>query len=303
MNRLYKKYDVGVIIARMQINKLHSEHIDLIETVTKEHKKVLIFLGIAPTFGDPDNSLPYEARYQMLLEKFPNIIIQPIEDNESDITWSKNLDNKIKSVLTPMQSVVLYGSRDSFLKHYCGKFETVELEATKKVSASEIRESISKEVVPDAQFRSGIIWLAYNQYPKIYPTVDIAVVNQATNEMLMGRKHGAKRFRFIGGFADPNNNSFEEDAARELREETGLTPGLDTFKYIGSINIDDWRYKKSVNKIRTTFFYTNYDFGIAKADDDIEEVKWFDINSITENDIVKEHIPLLKMFMKYIGKE
>lgn len=300
MKKVCKKYDVGVIIGRFQINDLHEAHLDLIDSVFKEHNKVLVFLGVAPTFGQPENALPYEARLHMVLDKFPEAIIQPIEDNPSDEVWSKNLDKKIKSVLTPGQSVVLYGSRDSFIKRYSGCFATQELEAETKISASQIRESISKKVLKSSLFRAGVIWLAYNLYPTIYHTVDMAVVDKKNRKVLLGKKPGEKRWRFPGGFTDPSNMSDEEDAARELDEETCLTPGIENFHYIGSTNIDDWRYRNTRNKIRTSFFYVNYTFGVAKASDDLEEVKWFDLDNLTSEDFVLSHVPLFNMLEKYL---
>ena len=42
------------------------------------------------------------------------------------------------------------------------------------------------------------------------------------DQVLLVKKPGEKAWRFIGGFSDPSSNSLEEDAKREVKEETGV---------------------------------------------------------------------------------
>ncbi|MES2519706.1 MAG: NUDIX domain-containing protein, partial [Bacteroidota bacterium] len=134
-------------------------------------------------------------------------------------------------------------------------------------------------------FRAGVIFAAYNQYPKAFPTVDVAIVKG--DELLLGRKPNQTLFRFIGGFVDPTDDNFEQAAAREAQEETGVEVG--NLQYVGTARIDDWRYRHEVDKIITTLFKADYTSGQAIAQDDIAELKWFKINDLTEEDFVVEH--------------
>jgi len=191
--------DVGVIVGRFQVHELHTAHLDLIQSVCSEHEKVIIFLGLSPLMVTQNNPLDFESRKQMILDKFPNVIILYIKDSHSDEIWSNDLDEKIKDILGPNQSAVLYGSRDSFISRYHGKYSTQELMQEIYVSGSETRKSISKKVKNAPEFRAGVIWAAYNQYPKCYPTVDVAIlVEQMKNCFL----HVSRRKRSIGLLVD-----------------------------------------------------------------------------------------------------
>jgi hypothetical protein len=50
------------------------------------------------------------------------------------------------------------------------------------------------------------------------------------------------------------------------------------------------------------FFVSKYIFGSPRANDDISEVRWFDLKTIYDNDIVPEHHPLLTMFLNWVAK-
>jgi bifunctional NMN adenylyltransferase/nudix hydrolase len=295
-----KSADVAVIVGRFQTPFLSEGHKDLIDSVVKNHSKVIIVLGLSPCLVTRNNPLDFESRKQMILDSYPSVIVLYAKDCASDEVWSKKLDSQISDIVTPNQSVVLYGSRDSFLGHYTGKFPTIELESQIFISATEIRNKISKSVKASPDFRSGVIWAAFNQYPTVYPTVDVAILNEDSSKLLLGRKSDEAHYRFIGGFADPKSDTYEQDAKREAQEETGAE--VDDLVYIGSFKIDDWRYRYEVNKIKTLFFKAKYIFGAIRADDDIAVVKWFDLDKLQESDIMDGHKQLFRALMKNLGK-
>lgn len=290
--------DCGIVIGRFQVHELHEAHIDLIQSVCNLHGKVIIFLGLSPLMVTQNNPLDFESRKQMILEKFPNVIVMYIKDCTSDETWTKELDEKITDLVGPSQSVVLYGSRDSFISHYTGKYKTQELMQEVYISGSEIRKNISKRVKCSPDFRAGVIWASGNRYPTCYPCVDIAIFNEDYTKILLARKSKESLYRFIGGFSDPKSDCFETDAMREVTEETGLEIG--DLKYIGSTIIDDFRYRKEIDKIKTLFFVGKIVFGHPKASDDICEVKFFDTNALKDTDIIPEHRILFSMLQKYM---
>lgn len=282
---------VGVIIGRFQSPILHDAHKELISWVASRHPKVLIFLGLSPLKGSFNNPLDFEARKQMILAEFPEVNVLYIKDTACDELWSRTLDAAIRDVITPSQRVTLYGSRDSFIPSYTGRFPTVELTSSVQVSATEVREQAASKSVNSPDFRAGIVWGVYNQYPTVISTVDIAIFNDDYTKILLGRKKEESEFRFIGGFSDVSSESFAHDARREAQEETGLS--VTDPEYIGSYNIDDWRYRKEKNKIRTTFFKAKKQFGQEAPSDDIAEVKWFDFATLRDCDLVPQHGILL----------
>jgi bifunctional NMN adenylyltransferase/nudix hydrolase len=302
------KYTVGVIVGRFQCDSLHDAHKALINTVIKEHPKVLIFLGLSPTAATLNNPLPFAPRKQMIYEAFshkenPNLTVCYIKDVRSNEEWSKKLDETIKDQIGVNDTVVLYGSRDSFLPYYKGKYATRELASDRHISGTEIRKRISEAPQADPLFRAGAIWASFQRYPTTFTTVDIAVYDQKEKRVLLARKPNEDSYRFVGGFSNPNTESFELDALRELNEETGLTVGLNALKYIGSAPIDDWRYRREVDKIKTLFYIGYYTHGCPRANDDISEVRWFPIKDLKEENFMEEHRPLFKMFADYVQKE
>ena len=288
-----KRTDCGVVIGRFQVNELHAAHIDLIQSVLDRHDRVLLFLGNSTIRNTLNNPLDYRARRTMIAEKFPTVEIHYINDNPSDTAWTKNLDKLIGEQLLPMQSVTLYGSRDSFLKCYNGKYNTCELEATTFISGTEVRRRVCNNYPPTADYRAGMIAATAYRFPTAFQTVDIAVVNDK-NELLLARKPDEKKWRFIGGFSDPTSTSLEEDAKREVQEEAGVEVGNIT--YLGSTLINDWRYRGEIDKIKTALFVAKYIFGKPEGADDVAEVKWVSINNLNKADIVDGHHVLIDMF-------
>lgn len=273
-----ESYDVGVIIGRFQVPELHDAHKALIKHVCDKHDKVIIFLGLSPLMVTRENPLDFESRKQMILDEFPNVIVLYVKDQFSDEVWSKKLDEQIIDVITPSQSVVLYGGRDSFQGHYTGRFPTLELEQEVFISGKEIRKVISRQVKATSDFRMGVVWAAYSRYPTVYTTVDAAIFNEDQSKILLARKENEDKYRLIGGFAETSSESFEEDARREVQEEAGIA--ITDPEYIGSFLSNDWRYRKEQDKIKTILFKARHMFGVPKADDDIAEVRWFDVSEL-----------------------
>lgn len=288
--------DVGIIVGRFQVPELTEAHKEVIQHVVDAHDKVIIFLGLPPVFSS-SNPMDFETRKRMIAEQFPDVTILYIKDNESDAVWSANLDRQINDQLLPNETALLYGSRDSFLTAYVGKFPRVELVQTRWVSGTEMRESVKNKVSKDQSFRQGVIWSSFKRFPTVYTTVDIAIVDEPNSRLLLGRKAHQERFRFVGGFTDPSDVSFEHSARREAQEETGLDVEISTADYIGSFNIDDWRYRKTPDSIRTLFYWGHYQFGRPQASDDIAEVRWFTIDELKTLEVETEHQQLLAAFL------
>jgi len=292
--------DVGVIVARFQTDILTDGQKDLVNFVLDNHRKVIIFLGLSPLLTTSRDPLDFQARRQLIRESYPekdypNLEILYIPDCVSDKVWSNNLDQQIGRIAN-MQSVVLYGSRDSFIPHYKGKYKTQELQASLNISGTEIRDRIKATTRPTADFRAGIIWSTLNSFPTVYHTVDAAILNEDETELLMARKPHETKWRFCGGFTDPSSPDSETDMRREILEE--LTIEVGDLHYICSAKIDDWRYRNSRDCVRTTFFKTKYAFGSPQPNDDIEECRWFKIDGFYIDNLVGSHKILFRKLME-----
>jgi len=296
-----EKKDVGVIVARFQVDSLTAGHNDLIEQVVQSHYKTIILLGLSPVKCTVRNPLDFESRKQMILSKFPDVIVLYIKDTYSDVIWSNILDKMIKDVTGLNQEIFLYGSRDSFIKYYSGKYECVEVEQTVYVSGTDVRKLVSKQIKSSSDFRKGVIWTTMNQYPKCFPTVDACIwKNDKDNtKILLGKRDTEPKYRFVGGFVSPGE-TYEETVIRESREETGLE--LQKPVYLKSFVIDDWRYRNEVDKITTSLFLVQYVFGKPVPADDIDELRWFVLDKVIIDNLVDEHQELMQSVLEYFEK-
>lgn len=299
-------FEIGVIVARFQVHKLHPSQRRLIDLVCENHKKVILFLGVSVIPNTERNPLDFATRKVMIQNDYPNIVILPIQDCRSNKTWSFNLDNQIRMAFGE-RTALLYGSRDSFIPFYEGRFKTTELTTDTFYSGTEVRKQVSKEILGSEDFRAGIIHANYGRYPVAYPTVDIACFNNE-GQLLLAQKPGEDKWRFIGGFVDPTDETLERAARREFSEESGNCE-IGELTYVSSHKINDWRYANDKNGIITTLFMGNYIFGSIKPSDDISALKWFDITDFDEDDyesysdkIMFEHIPLMEALLNKIRK-
>lgn len=292
---------VGVVIGRFQIHELHDAHVALIETVASKHENVIVFLGCAVSAPEKRNPLNYRSRELMMRDKFGSAVtILPITDKEEDGDWSKQLDTKIAEIY-PGKKAILYGSRDSFKPHYKGKHQTIELESKIMISGTEIRRDVSDQYLASSEFRAGIINAFHNTYDKVYPTVDVAIFDEVNNRFLVGRKPHQIKKRFIGGFADITDASYEAAGKREAYEETKAV--VDGLEYIGSFQVDDWRYRRVADKIMTIFYLAYYIQGPVQPADDIAEIYWVNLDEFADDDIVPEHLPLLHKLREFMAKK
>lgn len=123
----------------------------------------MIVLG-SPKEGklSPHDPLPAEIREEMIRNWIDpeRLIIKNLEDVGNVPVWNKILDRIIEETWPGQEeNILLYGSRDSFLKGYSGKYQTRSVEAKVEISGSEIRERIRKgKPENNESFREGLIW-------------------------------------------------------------------------------------------------------------------------------------------------
>lgn len=277
----------GVIIGRFQDVDIQPELREAIKRLEEKHGSLVIVMGVHKTGATRRNPLDAGSRKASILGVFPRISIYTLDDHPSDAEWSSKLDELIEQQIKDNQ-VVLYGSKDGFVDRYSGKFRAVAM----GTSASLLKPGVKPE---SSDFRRGVVFGLQDTFPKIYPTVDIAVFRKERSEILLGMKSSAKKWRFPGGFTDPGDRDFEAAARRELHEECGISE-ISVLTYEGSFKIDDWRYRFEDDKIITTFFSADLISGQASASDDLAEVEWFPLDKVKElvkkGEIAPEHLPL-----------
>jgi len=296
--------EIGVIVGRFQVPDLHEGHLEMINAVREQHRKVLILVGSTPgILVTRNNPLDYHTRMLMLREAYPDISIMPVNDMPNDDLWSEMVDEKIHEAFG-IGGAILYGSRDGFIPYYTGKHPVIELEETRSISGTEIRKAISDEVRVHSEFRRGVVYAAFNKHPVMYATVDIAVIDFVKHRIVLGRKKGdlTGKYRFPGGFVDPRKDKALEHAARrEAREELDCEISQ-VPEFVGSTLIDDWRYRSELDKIMTSVFIAQYIYGSITGSDDLSEAKWFSLEDFDMNVLLPQHRVIMEMVQTHLNK-
>ncbi|MCW5924781.1 MAG: NUDIX domain-containing protein [Saprospiraceae bacterium] len=294
------KQGTGIIVGRFQVLELTPVHERLIAVVQERHKRVIVFLGSnpAPSLYNP---IDLELRQLMFNDRYgDDIVVEEMPDLPDDRIWSQELDRRILE-LRPEETVTLYGSEEDFVLRYSGRYHTEVLEP----SEEEMKHTPQVEMGELRDFRAGMIYAHLRRFPTVYPTVDVAVFRNDGRELLLARKENETRYRFPGGFTDPSDGSYEEAALRELVEECGVMD-IESLVYIGSCRIDDWRYRNSWDVVMTHLYACVFVEGDPQPNDDISELRWFELNKLSERSFVPEHQPLwemLKAFLEESEKE
>lgn len=297
--------EVAVVVGRFQVDELHEGHRFLLNYAQAVSDKLIIVLGNGPLPTSAHKPLPFETRAAIIKESYPNTTIVKLDDHRDDVVWSKNLDNLIHDSLGNANGalVALYHSRDSFRDHYSGTFPVRDIpEADLGISGTLRRQRIANNPEDGSEFARGVIWANENKFPTVYSTVDVAVTNE-TNLLVIQKNAAGSALLFPGGFADPSSNSDEEDAVREVEEETGLVVNIDQVKYLASMNIDDWRYRKERDTLRTKLFHVPYlGTSLPQAGDDADDAFWVQLDIIEEDDFHPSHRQLFRTFMEDLVK-
>jgi bifunctional NMN adenylyltransferase/nudix hydrolase len=161
---------------------------------------------------------------------------------------------------------------------------------------------VSEEVKDSSDFRAGVIYQSYNQYPKVHPCVDIAVMDEKEERVLMAKRPYEDNWRFIGGFSKPTDTSYEHTARRKISEDAGSNLSITNLTYIGSIQVPDWRYQNEEDKIMSVLFKTTKGWGRIEPSDDVSELKFFNTEDLNEDMMVNEHKILMTMFLEDLKK-
>lgn len=291
---------VGVIVGRFQVDELHAGHRFLIETAFARHRYVLIAIGVSGGLATRCDPLDFETRRHLIAKTYPQATVLPIYDQPSNAMWSRELDRLVAEAFPRMPSVC-YGSRNSFLSVYEGKFPREYVKEVEGLSGTDVRKKIGKEAAHTKDFRAGMIHAAQHRLPVSYQAVDIAVVSFDRGDILLGKKkQDGDKFRFIGGFVDYTDKSLEHAVRREAYEEAPNIEIAD-LRYLGSARINDVRYRGSDDGIMSALFVSTYVFGYARAGDDLDALEWIPLlNARTR--LITEHHGLWDLLEKHLSQ-
>lgn len=288
---------VGVAVVRCSVIDLHKGHLHLLRHIIDRHRHVLIAVGTTGAMPNVKNFLPFDMRKEMLQKQFPSITVVEMRDHPIDAkAWSRELDKLVKQSF-PGKTAIAYGSRDSFLKNYFGRMKVVEVPPLGNFSGTKQREAIS---IPNNRYvRMGMLKAAQIRFPISFATVDLAILSKNKRKViLVGRKRELGKLRFPGGFADVEDDSYEDSAIREGKEEVPKVI-FRKVRYIGSKRIDDRRYRGSPDGIKTLFFTAKHVRGKPKAGDDVDTAEWVLIKHLKKK-LVASHQPLGEMLVAHL---
>lgn len=306
---------VGVVVGRFQIDSLHPGHDQLLRYAGTVRSDILcVVLGVNDNRGSRRNPLDFITRKLMIEEWHRDsglnipLVVFAQQDQISDEVWSRNLDSMLRAAF-PGASITLYGGRDSFLPYYKGSLTTEDV--TEKFAGYEAattnRKLIAGNPVSSMDFRRGVIYGAYNQWPRTIMCVDVAVYNSYHDVLVIGKRKDENAARFFGGFVDQADPSLEHAAKREAEEEANLCEPYE-LEFVGSAHVPDYRYKCSDDGlIMTSLFVAKTYNANLKAGDDMDELfRITQFSSIDEesalNMVMPGHKPLMSMLIKHLRK-
>ena len=298
-----ENYTIGVIVARFQVDDLHEGHNYIIDQVIKNHGKSIIFLGVPDFVGNHENPLDFDTRKKMVQQAYPDTVIMSVPDQPENKYWASELDKRIREVFPETQGeVLMYGSRDSFIKHYTngkGQFDYTELKQLGTYTGTDIRSKISSKSIGSRDFRYGCIYTAYNSFPRVIPAVHIIPIKDG--KVLLAKKYNESKYRIIGSLIKQQFDSYEVAAKDALSEKIGLIETERPFKLLFSSGVKDWRVRGR-DSVMTTVFEANILYGAPTPHRSYEEVRAFEIKELYKELVIDNHQPLLEKYLEMKNK-
>lgn len=141
MEDIMLKECTGVVVGRFQVLELHEGHLHLLSTVHNACSKLVVIIGSTETPDFIKNPFDYTYRRSLILKWFPKAIVHGIFDYPLNEQWSGVLD----AIVYTYPNVVLFGSRDCFMKDYNGENKCIRVPEIPGVSGTKIREELKNK--------------------------------------------------------------------------------------------------------------------------------------------------------------
>lgn len=317
MIEIEKKYKLAVFITRAQ--PLHLGHKFVIAEALKVADSVLILIGSANASRSVKNPFTIDERKAMIENEYimyPNVHTEGIDDYTYEFNqWARDIQYAVEGYEPNAENVTLIGhtkDKSSFyLKTfpqytmtevnyhemidatqirdlwYHGKFKFIQAAVTTNVYNSLVDFSSKEEynvLVTENNYINKYreSW-AGSPYPPIFSTVD-AIVIQSGHILLIqrGNERGTGLWAMPGGFLDIDE-TLEDGAIRELREETKLKVPVPVLK--GSLKrreVFDSPDRSGLGRIITTAFLFQLDDSMdlpkVKGSDDAMNAAWIPLS-------------------------
>lgn len=289
---------ISAVIGRFQVHQFTDAHKEVLDTPGPK----IVLLGVNPMDGrEHRHPLLFRQRarlienyYSVRANEFRGVF--PIFDQPTDGQWSRDLD-KFLSLMFPEDEITLVGGplTNSFIPHYKGSRTVKAINNALSTSGTVVRKRIIAQVgSPD--FLAGQIYGIENQFPRVYPVVDIGVMrDKDTNlpQLLLIKRGDTGEWALPGGFVDPADVGLEEAAWRELHEEVGINLEIGAPMYVGSFQIDDWRYRSSRDKVMSSLFRCQHMWGEPELTKEAVDFGWW-IKPMAVAQVCANHKPLVE---------
>ena len=112
------------------------------------------------------------------------------------------------------------------------------------------------------------------RFPMYNVAVSMIVVNEENRKTLLIKQYGRDYFRLVAGYVN-RTETLEHAAARELKEETGMTAERITFNRT--------RFFEPSNTLMCNFTVYVKDDGELNPNDEIDSFEWFSFEDARKN--------------------
>jgi bifunctional NMN adenylyltransferase/nudix hydrolase len=338
-----KPFDTLVFIGRFQ--PLHQGHIHVINEAKKLAKTVLVLVGSANSAPSPKNPFTYEERRWWILDAVDQadawVSVKPLPDSSyNDTAWIANVQQIVNGVTGGNKTGIIGFSKDhtSYYLKLFPEWGAVEIPTQFSVlNSSNIREGYFqryftvptedhcppnvvrflsrftqderfKWLVDEAEFYRGYhrIW-EHSPFPVQFNCAD-AIVVQAGHILLIERKSApGKGLLAVPGGHINNNETFEQCAIRELKEETrisddkGELPPAMLASFIEGSKLFDAPGRSLRGRVISNAFFFRLPkrekLYIIKGNDDAKEAFWHPLGSLDPSRMFEDHYSMIQTML------
>jgi len=287
---------VGVIVGRFQVANLTEGHKEIFEHVlSKGHNQNLVVLGVAPFSATRNNPLDFDSRRRMIEDTYPGkFTVLYIKDCCSDVEWSATLDNLISDI-AGRRPVILYGSRDSFTKHYSGKYSCEAYQQRLYCSGSQEREEFGKVVSSAPAWRAGCVYATQNREPIVHAAMTVVLVDE-DDYVYLFKRDDEWSLSFVTSMVQADQATAGEMAMDMTITLAGIE--VEVVAYAGLVWLTDWRFRAEDDRVLSTVVVVRKLFGVISPGKDVGSVERVHLDAVDETALDDTSRYVLKLIKK-----